>query len=362
MQAISGLWGNSSTLYPAEKTTTSFSSLTRFFPGGHSALHESPSRWQGVKAQALQMKDLLPDLFTVAESGLTISREVFGVLPTAMRAGLVSVGILNLTLIPDFVNELRKLIPDVLSKIHRGVAIDKSLSITYMVSLTAAMVAIATLGVRELCHMLEVSPQSLRHILDWILPWLSYGLRAFTIVQLMDVVTGNRFQREIEYTLSPQARRPDWMSPTNSFLAKALYIPASPVLLTFQSAIDSYRSAKDSLTVMRSRRRYLSRSNGYAHGLSKTFKKLDSKLDSWWYNPISAMLAARETNRLARDMHARSVSYVRNQVFGIGANIFAGFGMIATNTLAVAVFGIGSASFYMSQSVHRWNMVPSLRL
>ncbi|MDP1835881.1 MAG: hypothetical protein Q8K75_08140 [Chlamydiales bacterium] len=362
MQAISGLMGISPQT-SSPKTTTNVQPTTWPLVGSLFAAcsmvntgEKSSSIWDVIKFDA-RVIDLMPDLSTITDSANVISQEMFGILPIAMRVAFASVAVLNIFLLPIFLQELKDMIPRVLMKLHTGLAIDKTVNIAYMAALSAAMVALTALGVKEFCEIFQVTPVLVHRLLDYIMPWISYALRVVMIVQLMDIVTGMRFQREIDHTLSPEQRRPSWMSADQSFIASVAYLPLSPVLYVFQGALDSYRSASDSIAVMRDRRRYLRRCNGFSQGFNKTVAQLDRGLRNWWWNPVSAYVAMRQTNRLAHELRDRSVSYIRNQVFGLGANIFAGFSMIATNVVAVAVLSVGSAGFYISQTVHRWNMV-----
>lgn len=286
--------------------------------------------WHTLKSRSMRIISLMPDLFTLIESSITLCETYFKTTPTALRVALSCFGILNLFSLPLFIEEVQNLLWRMIDHLHRGAALDKTIYVTYMSTLGAAMLALGSLGIKELCDLTEKSSTYLQPLLNAILPWLGYALRIALIIQLIDLKVGNDFNHAIKSL--PEKR--------------------------IQSIC--FTRAGYKLQIIHSYRRYLRRSNSFEPGLNRTIEKLESKLRNWWRNPLSAAVGVYQVNCLAKRLRERSISYMQSQAIGLSANFFALLAMVISSGITHVILNIFSALSYLTQTLHSWNMVAKV--
>lgn len=275
--------------------------------------------WNEVKVKTLRSLELFPDLSTLVESNNTITREVYNHLPTWMRVTFASVATMNVFLVPIFLQDVYALIKLMASKMGRGVSLTHSLTLPYLTTLATTMAAIFALGLKEFCHLAEIPASSVDRFLSWVLPWIGYALRLGAVLQMIDIVSHAGFQYDLSRATNEQ----------------------------------------QVMEVLVKHRAYLRRANGNPTGMKASLLATQARVNS--YNPVSRLLGHYKAEALTRELKARTVCYLHNQLLGLGANIFAVAAMMSTNTLGIAYFNIASASHYLAQTVHRWNMIPTVK-
>ncbi len=314
--------------------------------------------WDECKVRIIRYAELTPDLFTLADSTKTLVNATYHSVPIVLRVTFASVGLSNMLMIPVLVKYthglLTRLIPNLF---HRSIggSIDFSLKLSYIGTLVVACSALVTFGINEARSLLNLSP-ILGRFLNMVVPYLSYIIRLSAILQIMDIFCGARFTSQIDDAMKISERRPDWMA-NRRFPVMAMLNPINSLSFVFQGIKDSCDRAKASVDIIKHNRRYLRRANGHAIGLKTTVKRLEAGLQSW--NPIRCLGAIAEANQLAVKLRDRSVGHITYQVYGLGANAFGLFAMLLTNSVAVAIFALGSAGYYISQTVHGWYMDSS---
>lgn len=285
-----------------------------------------------IKAKFMNTVDLMPDLFTLADSTKEILQHTRVVVPVALRVACASIGTICALELPGLVQDIWKLIHQISARIHKGVRPLDALKLAYLSTLVALMTALTALGLKEFCSLLKLSPTYLDCILAGILPWLGYGLRLAMIPQTIDIFSGMRFESKINDVLSLKERTVVGMDSHDS---------------TIECAVKA-------LDVIKGSRSFIRRANGSGQGLKGRVRKLELQLQT----PTEAGRAARETIDLAYSLRNRSISHVEVQILGLGANLSVIGATLCTNVVGAALLSMLSASYFLTQTSRRWYMAP----
>ncbi len=315
---------------------------------------ESRWEWDNIKITLLHVLEMLPDSCTILDSVNTLAKAYGQLLPTAFRVFFASVATFNILLVPLLAKELFGLLTQVVPKIGRGrvPGFDSPVKVSYLSTLLATVVAISAAGLKEFCELLDLPYDKLQWVMDTVFPWVPYLLRIIAIIQVIDLFGGCRFQAEMKVALEGRVNTGSSCvgKAVNNLVFKVGHL--SPTV-----SYKDYLRARNVLDVVMERRFYVRRSNGFSRGLKYNVRKLQKGLDS--YNPVTVYKSVNKALKLGKDLNTRSISYVRNQTFGLGANIFAFWGLVAAaNVVAVAIISMFSAGYYMTQTSHSWNMEP----
>ncbi len=310
-----------STNGPSKKTCDS-SIFHRLF-GSHAPAGVTQWTWEHTKVRALRMLELMPDLFTMSDCINTLTQTYYSVIPTTLKVTFAAIGSLNLFNIPILARAAFDLACASGNKLMRNqLGPDRVIKLAYLSFLTALMVALGAYGLKEFCKLGHVSGALFERICNAILPWIGYALRIGMVLQVMDIVAGIAFNSKV---------------------------------VKLNKSVDC--KARVNMNAMKAHRRFLRRANGGS--VKAKLDRLDAGLKSW--NPVRYILAVHGTNKLAETLRNRSISHMRYQVFGLGANVTAFICMTLTNVVALCVFQMISAGFYMTQTMSSWNMNPSYK-
>ena len=295
-------------------------------PGGNE------STWESTKVRFMHTIELLPDTTTILDALRAIAFDYGMQPPVVLRVAYTASATLCTVLIPGVLANLFGLISVALPRgMHKGPQVHHSVGITYLATVAATLIAVGADGVRDICDALRLPSKGLEKIVEAILPWIPYILRISMLVQIIDIVGGAAFQRDLKERVGAPLKS-SWNQ------------------LQAQKALD----------VLSEHRYYAKRANGGASGMKYTLLKLQKEVNSW--NPVRSRLAVRKTQRLAVSLNERSVYYVRNQVFGFGGNLFALLSLVMTHIVGAATLSIFSASYYWTQTTHGWDSPPQASL
>jgi len=288
--------------------------------------------WQTAKVRFMHTIELLPDATTILDAIRTISLDYGVQPPVVLRVAYTASATFCTILIPGVIRELLSLISIALPKgMRKGPHVHHSVGITYLATIAATLIAVGADGIRDICDVLHIPSKHLEKIVTTILPWIPYILRISMIVQSIDILGGAVFQKDLAEKVG---------KPLNSSWGR--------------------KQAQGALSAIFEHRHYARRANDGAHGLKYTVLKLEQGVNSW--NPLRSALAVRQTQKLAKSLNERSIYYMRNQIFGFGANLFALLALMMTHVVGAAALSIVSASYYWTQTSHGWESPPQASL